>query len=466
MTREKFSIRNYIAVVAVLMVLIMTVLDVTLVNVSLPVLAVELGISDSLTVWIVTIYQLVITMLLLPLSSAGDLYSYRRNFLTGVVIFIVASVMCALSGSFVMILISRAIQGIGAACVMSVNIALTRLIYPREILGRGLALNAMVIAVATAAGPTLAGFILSVASWHWLFLINVPFGILAFFIGRKLLPSNPPRDHRPPYDWVSAVENVVVFGLIFYSLGSFAREGDILTGVVLLVAGLTVGFFYVRRQLDRESPMLPVDLLRIRLYSLSIATSVCSFIAQNLAMISLPFLFLNSFGFSEVITGFLMTPWSIATMLTSPIAARIVEKHNPGITAAVGMGLYGIGVILLATLSAEGAAPLDIAWRMAVCGIGFGLYQTPNNVVMVMATPRERTGGAGGMQSTARLVGQTLGATLVTFVFAVAAPQVSPYICLYVALGMAIVAGTFSLSRVGRINRSEISRSGEHTHPE
>ena len=448
MKADKFSLHNYIAITAILIVLIMTVLDVTVVNVALPVLADKFGVSDSDTVRIVTIYQLVITMLLLPLSSAGDLYSYRKTFLTGVVIFTSASVLCAASQNFAMIIASRAIQGIGAACVMSVNIALTRLIYPREVLGRGLALNAMVIAIATAAGPTIAGSILSIASWHWLFLINVPFGIVAFILGKRLLPRNLPRQDKTGYDWVSGIENTVVFGLIFYSLGSFARKGDTVTNICLLLAGLAVGVLYVRRQLNRRNPMLPVDLFGIRLYSLSIITSVCSFIALNVAMIALPFLFLNSYGFSEITTGLLMTPWPLATMIVSPLAARFVEKHNPGKTAAAGMAVYAAGITLLLLLPDSGVRVWDIAWRMVVCGIGFGLFQTPNNI----ATPIKRTGGAGGMQSTARLVGQTLGATIVTVVFALMSATSKPVgTCLYIALGAAIIAGVFSLSRAGKI---------------
>ncbi len=351
-----------------------------------------------------------------------------------------------------MIIASRAIQGIGAACVMSVNIALTRLIYPREVLGRGLALNAMVIAIATAAGPTIAGSILSIASWHWLFLINVPFGIVAFILGKRLLPRNLPRQDKTGYDWVSGIENTVVFGLIFYSLGSFARKGDTVTNICLLLAGLAVGVLYVRRQLNRRNPMLPVDLFGIRLYSLSIITSVCSFIALNVAMIALPFLFLNSYGFSEITTGLLMTPWPLATMIVSPLAARFVEKHNPGKTAAAGMAVYAAGITLLLLLPDSGVRVWDIAWRMVVCGIGFGLFQTPNNIVMVIATPIKRTGGAGGMQSTARLVGQTLGATIVTVVFALMSATSKPVgTCLYIALGAAIIAGVFSLSRAGKI---------------
>lgn len=442
-----FSYRKYIAVIALQIVLVMTVLDVTVVNVALPVLAEKFSISSSSVVWIVTVYQLVITMLLLPVSSIGDLHSYKRTFLFGVAVFTLSSAMCAASQSFTMLVVARAIQGIGAACVMGVNIALVRLIYPREILGRGMALNAMCIAIATAAGPTIAGAILSVSSWHWLFLINVPLGLIAFIIGWRLLPGNPAVEHKPRFDWISAVENMVVFGLVFYALGNFTRKGDLLTSGLMLAAGLIVGVVYFRRQFIHEQPLLPVDLFKNSMYTMSIVTSVCSFIAQNVTMIALPFLYLNSYHFTEITTGLLMTPWPLATMIVSPIAARFVEKHNPGATAAVGMGVFIAGVLLLLF---PGGSPSEwnIAWRMAVCGIGFGMFQTPNNIVMVMATPVNRSGGAGGMQSTARLVGQTLGATAVSSIFAIAPTNLRAVsICLGVSICFALCAGIFSYTR-------------------
>ena len=449
----KLSVKKYAAIIAILIVLTMTVLDVTLVNVALPVLATKFGVSDSYAVWNVTIYQLLITMLLLPVSSIGDRYSYRRCFLTGVTIFTLSSALCAASQSFSMIILARALQGVGAACVMGVNIALTRLIYPRNVLGRGLALNAMVIAIATAAGPTIAGALLSVASWHWLFLINVPLGFLAFFIGKRLLPHNPEKKEAVKgFDWISASENIVVFGLIFLALGNFARSGDVAGNSAMIVLGLVVGFFYIKRQLKQPQPMLPVDLFKIRLYTLSISTAVCSFIAQNAAMISLPFLFLNNYGFSEITTGLLMTPWPLATMIVSPLAARFVERHNPGITAACGMAVYAAGILLLLLAPQSGISEWNIAWRMAVCGIGFGMFQTPNNIVMVMATPVARTGSAGGIQSTARLVGQTFGATMVTIVFGLtSAVLTSVHYCLYIAIACALVAGIFSISRARKL---------------
>lgn len=442
-----FSYRKYIAIIALQIVLVMTVLDVTVVNVALPVLAEEFQISNSAAVWIVTVYQLVITMLLLPVSSIGDLHSYKRTFLVGVTIFTASSALCAASQNFAMVVGARALQGVGAACVMGVNIALVRLIYPREILGRGMALNAMCIAIATAAGPTIAGAILSVSSWHWLFLINVPLGLAAFFIGWKLLPQNPKTESKPRFDWLSAVANMIVFGFIFYALGNFTRKGDLSLSVILLAVGVIVGICYVRRQFHREQPLLPVDLFKNSMYSMSIATSVCSFIAQNVTMIALPFLFLNNYHYSEITTGLLMTPWPLATMIVSPIAARYVEHHNPGATAAVGMGVFILGVSLL-VFGGSTPSEWDIAWRMAICGVGFGMFQTPNNIVMVMATPVNRSGGAGGMQSTARLVGQTFGATLVSAVFALIAIEFNAVrICLFVGIAFALCAGIFSYTR-------------------
>lgn len=444
-----FSFRKYIAVIALQIVMIMTVLDVTVVNVALPVLADEFHISNSSAVWVITIYQLVITMLLLPVSSFGDLHSYKRCFLIGVSIFTLSSAFCAASQNFTMLVIARAIQGVGAACVMGVNVALVRLIYPRELLGRGMALNAMCIAIATAAGPTIAGAILSITTWHWLFLINVPLGLIAFFVGWKLLPKNPENPDRPYFDWISAVENMIVFGLIFYALGNFSRKGDIPTSIIMLAVGCAIGIFYLRRQFNRKQPLLPVDLFRNSMYSLSIATSVCSFIAQNVTMIALPFLYLNNYHFSEITTGLLMTPWPLATMIVSPIAARYVEHHNPGATAACGMLVFITGVTLL-LLCGSGATPSEwnIAWRMAICGVGFGMFQTPNNIVMVMATPVNRSGGAGGMQSTARLVGQTLGATIVSSVFALVAIELNAVrICLIISICFATCAGIFSYTR-------------------
>lgn len=457
MQKEGFHIRNYIAILAVIIVLIMTVLDVSLMNVALPVIAEDFGISESLSVWLVTIYQLVIVMLLLPFSSIGDQYGYKKIFISGVAIFTLGSALCSISNSFIFLILSRAIQALGAAGVMSVNIALIRVIYPRNVLPKGLALNAMCIAVATATGPSLAGWIMSISTWHWLFLINLPLGVLAFIIGIKTLPQNPVKQIEKHIDLVSFGLNIIFFGALFYSLGNITRSGDIiLSGLIFLVAFVT-GIFYVKRQNRSDKPMLPIDLLKIRLYTLSIGTSVCSFIAQNLIIISLPFLLLTGLHFSELTTGLIMTPWPVATMIISPIAARIIEKINPAFVAASGMLIFIIGLILLLLLP-ENVTIAGLIWRMSICGVGFGFFQTPNNVVMVLATPINRTGAAGGMQSTARLTGQTMGSTLVTIIFStVVAIILSVKVCIAIAIGFAAIACYFSLDRGIQIKKKNLN---------
>lgn len=454
----KLTLHRYIAIGSVLIVLAMTVLDGTLVNVALPVLANEFHVSDSDAVWIVTVYQLVITMLLLPAASLGDIYSYRRNYIIGIGIFTLGSAFCALSQSLPLILGARAVQGIGAAMVMGVNVALVRLIYPPKFLGRGLAVNTMVIAIASAAGPSLAGTLLSIASWHWLFLINIPLGIIAFLMAYKYLPQNPPKEHKTKFDWLSSIANVIVFGTVFYALGNFSKGGEWFTNSLLLICGCVAGIFYFRHLHGHDDPMLPIDLLHNKLYSLSVLTYTASFITQSIALIALPFLFLNGYGLSELTTGLLMTPWPLATMIISPFAARFVEKHNAGVTAAFGMLVYALGLLLLLIEPTHGiVSEWDIAWRMAMCGLGFGIFQTPNAYVMISSTPVSRSGAAGGFQATARLGSQTLGATIVTLVFAwLSSPTDAGSISngapgvhssLYIALFFAIIAGVFSLSR-------------------
>lgn len=459
---SKLGFHKYVAITSIIILLVMTVLDVSLMNVALPVIGNEFKVSESASVWLVTIYQLVIVILLLPLSSIGDQYGYKRNFMMGLVVFTIGSGLCAASASFPMLMISRGLQAVGGAGVMSVNIALTRLIYPRHILGRGLALNAMFISIATAAGPSLAGWILSEASWHWLFLINLPLGVIAFFVALKTLPKNPSLPEKPRFDWYGAVMNLFFFGLFFLSLGSFSHGGDEIICGVLFAVSLIIGFLYIRRETYSKFPMLPIDLFRIRLYATSIGTSTCSFIAMNLTLIALPFLFLSVLNFSELHTGLAMTPWPLATMLVSPIAARIIEKRNAAYTAAIGMLIFMTGLILLVFVPVNSDI-WDIVWRMAICGIGFGFFQTPNNIVMVMATPVERTGAAGGMQSTARLTGQTIGSTMVSIVFAfIVNISLSVKICMWIAFGFAILACYFSIDRGFQIKRGNVRLEGRN----
>lgn len=451
MDKSKLSTRQRFAIISLLLVITITVLDVFIVNVALPMMAEELHITDSQTIWIVTAYQLVIAMLMLPLATLGDTVSYRKVMLIGVTIFLVASALCALSPNFTTLLISRIIQGFGVACIMAVDIAMVRVIYPKEIIGRGLALNAIIIAVATAAAPTVAGAILSVASWQWLFVINIPLGLLAIAFGYKTLPDNTIKAVKERFDWFGTLENMIVFGFLFYGIGTILKQEHHISSAILVIAGVIIGIHFCRRESKMKVPMLPIDLFKIRLYRLSISTYTFSFIAQSIAMVSLPFLFFSVMGLNEMKTGLLMTPWPIATMITSPIAARLAEKYKPSLVAASGMIIFVLGLGGIIGSANAGPEYVNIGC-MALRGTGFGLFQTPNNIVMVQSSPVSRTGAAGGMQATSRLIGQTLGATIVTLIFSIISNiQDSVSISLAISIVFALVAALLSLSRTRHI---------------
>ncbi len=301
-------------------------------------------------------------------------------------------------------------------------------------------------AIANVALPTIAAAILSVASWQWLFLINVPLGIVALVFALRYLPANRPKSSMPKFDLPSAVMNALTFGLLITALSGFAQGQSLPLIAGEVVALLVVGFFFVRRQLALPVPLLPVDLLRIPLFSLSIGTSICSFCAQMLALVSLPFFLQSVIGRSEVETGLLLTPWPLATMVMAPLAGYLIERVHAGLLGALGMVVMAAGLFALALLP---AAPhdLDIIWRMILCGAGFGLFQSPNNHTIITAAPPHRSGGASGMLGTARLLGQSTGAALVALLFNLAG-QNGTHLALLTAGTLAALAAIISGLRV------------------
>ncbi len=434
--------RRYWAVVTIGLAVAMAVIDAAIANIALPTIAHDLNTDAANSIWIVNGYQLAIAVSILPLSSFGEIIGYRRVYMSGLALFTAASLLCALSQNFLMLAGARVLQGFGAAGIMSVNVALVRYTWPHSQLGRGIGVNALVVAVASAAGPTIAAGILAVATWPWLFAVNVPFGLLAIVIGRLSLPQSPHGRRR--FDYGSALLSASTLGLLIVSVDAVGHGeiGWIFAGEVVAVAGL--GTVLVRRQLSLTSPLLPVDLLRQPIIALSVGTSICSFLAQMLAMVALPFLLQTRLGYSAVDTGLLVTPWPIATGFAAPLAGRLADRYPAGL-------LGGIGLVLLAAgLAALGLMPIhpstaNIVWRMALCGLGFGIFQSPNNRAMIGNAPRERAGGAAGMLSTARLLGQTLGAALMAVLFGRLAGHAETSALLLAAVFAAMGAGVSSL---------------------
>lgn len=436
--------RRYAAMLTSGLGVTMAVLDGAVANIALPTIAHELNATAAESIWVVNAYQLVIVVSLLPLSSLGEIVGYARIYRVGLAIFGIASLCCALSDSLAMLVAARLLQGIGAACIMSVNSALVRFIYPRAQLGRGIGVIAFVVALAAAAGPTVAAGILSVATWQWIFAVNIPLSIASLLVAGSL-PLTMRGTHR--FDWISATLNAAMFGAFIMGVDHLGHGFDRL-GLVVSEFSLAVlcGVILVRRQLSRPAPLLPIDLLRIPIFALSICTSVCSFAAQMLAFVTLPFYLQNVLHRSAVETGLLMTPWPIALVFVAPMAGRLADRFPSGLLGGIGMMIFATGLGALAFLPAAPSS-FDIIWRMVVCGVGFGLFQSPNNRTMLSSSPPERAGGASGMLGTARLTGQTMGAAVVALIFNLMAAD-GTRVALVTATILALVAMVLSSLRL------------------
>jgi MFS transporter, DHA2 family, multidrug resistance protein len=426
----------------------MTVTDQTIVNVALPTMGADLNADASSSVWIVNAYQVAIMLPLLPLASIGEIIGYKRVYTIGLALFTLASLGCALSSSLFMLTAMRLLQGLGAASVMSVNMALVRFIHPIHRLGYGIGVNAIIIAVSAAIGPTVASVILAVAPWPWLFAVNVPVGIAAVLIGHWALPESPREKHR--FDGISALLSAVTFGMLIACIDSLARPTPAAVRIGELVLMLAAGIVLYRREVKTPSPLLPVDLLHIPMFALSIGTSTCSFIAQTLGYIALPF-HLKAIGWSPVEIGLLMTPWPLATAVLAGFSGRLSDRYPAGLLGLVGLAIFALGLASLALLSAK-TATWDIAWRMALAGAGFGLYQSPNNRTIQASAPRSRSGGASGMQAMARLTGQTVGAGVTALVFASA--EGGSTAAIWLAVAFSVLGAAVSAARLTDLPKS------------
>jgi DHA2 family multidrug resistance protein-like MFS transporter len=441
--------RRYAAVAAILGAGVLVVLDGAIANVALPSIAQQLQAAPADAVWIVTAYQLAVVMFLLPASAVGERLGYRRVFAGGVALFTAASVLCALAPSLPWLVAARCLQGLGGAAVMPLGLALLRFTYPRRLLGQAIAWNALAVAGATAAGPAVGAGLLSVASWPWLFAVNLPVGALVL-VACARLPS--PQGTGLRLDLGSIALNAIMFAA--FVLGSDWLPSSPWSGGVLLAVSAGSMVLLVRREKPKVAPLIPLDLLRGRSFRLSIVASVCCFTGQMIGYLALPFYFQHELGLSTMATGALMTPWPLAVMVAAPLSARLAKRVPTAWLCAFGGGCLSIGLALCAAWPIEGDPRLPMAIFTSLAGLGFGFFQTPNNQNMLLAAPKERSGAAGGAQGTARLTGLTLGSLLMGLLFALLTSLRAVHWGLALAALAALAGGAVSLLR------SPVERTG------
>jgi len=432
--------RRWLAVASISLGTILTTISGSMMNVALPSLAHDLHTAPAAAVLVVTVYQLVLMMTLLPSAEKGSRVGHRRLYQYGQGLFVVTTLLSFFANSLPFLVLVRALQAVGAAAAMSVSAALIRATYPASQLGRGLSFNTVMAASFAALAPSVGGAILSVARWPWLFAALVPFGVLSILLGRAALPETPRRDE--PYDVLGAVLCAATFGITVIGVESGLHGNSPVISGFLVAMGVTIGVIFVRRELGQPQPVLPVDLLRRADIGLSTVGLLAAYMASMVLMLVLPFRMQQTWHYSPALTGATLALWPMVMIVVAPVSGHLSDRIPAALLGGVGMAIGVAGTVLLAFVP-DAPTQADLAWRILLCGFGFGMFYSPNARQIMASAPMDRAASAGGLTTTVRGLGQTAGATAVAALLAAGGGNgpAGPLI----ACGLCVVAGLCSL---------------------
>lgn len=435
-------LRRGLAIASVLAAMGAAVLDASSMNLALPSISMALAIKPSDAAWLVIAYQAALMASLLPVAAIGDRWGNRRVFIIGICLFCVSALACMVTPSFVLMIMLRMLQGIGAAAVMSLGVALLRQAVAPDELGRAIGWNAMMVALMSAAGPTIGAALLSAGSWRFIFLGGIALAVISLGAAYALPSTTTSRRAIDVKGMVSYVAIVFAF-VIAVGLVRLSPEFSIM----LLGSAIFGLWFFVRRDRRLTSPFLPLDLLGIPIFNKSVIASVACFSGLSIALLMLPFALHMRLGANPLEIAMLMTPWPLAVLMTTPVTTGLLIRFGTAKLCAAGSFCTSIGLAILATASSTSGIGLHV-FAITLCGTGFGLFQTPNNRSMFLAAPVERAASAGGLQATARLTGQVTGALLASLLLSALTVLTASRLGFGLAGATTFVAGLVSVRRM------------------
>jgi len=398
----------------------MTTLDGSIVNIGLPSIAhtFHTGINGS-TEWIIIGYLVVIAAVLLTFGRLADMIGRKPIFLTGLVVFILGSALSGLAPSLPLLILARLFQGIGGALIFSVNVAMITSTFSSRERGLALGLNMVVVSLGIAAGPTLGGFITQYLSWRWIFYVNVPICLLLLLASLSFYRErHPQREQQERFDPIGAI--VLAIGLAALTLGlSFGQEWGWLSAGTLATFAISLLMLAVGVYVEAHvaHPIVNLGLVTNRVFAFANLSFMLCMMALFAPGFLLPFYFEELHGFSIIQTSLMMTPLPLLLAIVAPLSGALADRLGSRWLSPVGLAIACFGLFLVSQINAQ-SAPWDIIWRLAVTGLGQGLFQSPNTRTMMGAAPRNAQGEASGLLATGRVIGQSMSVALTGTVFA------------------------------------------------
>lgn len=403
----------------------MGTLDSTIVNISLPSIETYYQTSVTLVSWIPIAYMLTLAATLIAFGCFADFHGYRKVYLSGFAIFTGASLLCALSPSIELLIGCRVVQGIGAAMLQAIGGAMIAIYLPRQVRGRALGMLSTFAAIGVATGPVLGGFLTEFASWHWIFLMNIPVGIAAILLGQAVMPAD--RPHARPdkaFDLSGAALLFVALGSLIFTISMGKSLGFlspvILTSLAIFIIGTAV---FVYRESHIPDPLIRLSIFRNRDYTLGTTGLLAVFILYLGTSFLLPFYLEQGRGYTTSIAGLFMLIPALAMVVTSTLAGRTADRIGSRTLCIASGALFVVSMICFSALSTD-TPPLYLAANLVLFGIAMGIYTAPNFRLLMSHASKGEEGLISGITMTVRNTGSSLGVALFSLIFVYASGKI------------------------------------------
>lgn len=453
----KLNPYRYYILIIVLMGIFMGVLDTNVVNIALPTITSFYGVDVAQSQWIITAYLLANTSLLLVFGRISDATGKTKLFMAGFGLFVVSSLLCGLSTSMTMLIVCRAIQGIGASMVFSISTAIIVLAFPAKERGSTLGFIGTTVAMGSIVGPILGGFIVDALGWQYLFYINVPIGIVLLAMAFKFLKIQE-TTCKLKLDYMGAAGLIVFMTSMMLLLSDIADSTELTLTKGIYAAVMAVSFiFFIYTERKHASPILDLAIFKVKKFSFANISSMISFIVFSMFIVSMPFYLEIVMGYKPSQVGMTLIFIPLMTAFMSPISGWLYDKLHSTFHSSLGLlvtsiALFGMGIF---TYSRQ-LIPLMAC--MALLGLGSGLFNSPNNTEVMSSLPMRKSGEAGSTLATVRNFGNAIGVSLASIMLymfinatgtSVQIIDSSPDLLAVAVSGLLLIAGAMTLVGVG-----------------